>query len=214
MKITKSQLKQIIQEELSSVMLEDENKQQLVNQAEDRIRSKIRTLPGVGGRGDIAPLYSSPLAREIYRVAGGDRGNVLKLADLLGNNIVKLSREDIDEDGSLDGRIVNEFVKNFTNMLKKRPDGSWPKKAGGPKPGGDTETRKERPKPGVAQGELKKGDVTMKLRREGGYIIVTATHKSGVEAEGKIKLRGNLNAAREAAMARARDAIVRKLQGK
>ena len=213
MKITKSQLKQIIKEELSSVVLE-ENKQQLINQAEDEIRAKIRTLPGVGGRGDIAPLYSSPLAREIYRVAGGDRGNVLKLADLVGDNIVKMSQEDIDEDGNLDARIVNEHVKNWTNMLKGRPDGSWPKKAGEPKPGGDTETRKERPKPGVVQGELKKGDYTMKLRQEGGYIIVTATHKSGVAAEGKQKLRGNRGAAKEAARSKAVNALVRKLQGK
>ena len=208
MRISKILLKQIIKEEVEAAIAEQGSggDTQLLNRAMDIIRSKIRTLPGraEGHQADLAYMFLTPLADEAYRLHGPDRENVLQYAGRIGDHLVEAVGKEIDEEGNLDPRVLNFYVKSLVEHLKKMTP-----------PGDEKKTAERgRPKPGVAQGVLKKGDVTMKLRREGGYIIVTATHKSGVEAEGKIKLRGNQSAAKAAASARARDALIRKLQGK
>ena len=210
MRISKILLKQIIKEEVEAAIAEQGpgGDQQLLNRAMDLIRSKIRTLPGPaeGHQADLAYMFLTPLADEAYRLHGPDRENVLQYAGRIGDHLVEAVGKEIDEEGNLDPRVLNFYVKSLVKHLKKMTP-----------PGDEKKTAERgRPRPGIstAQGELKKGDVTFELRQEGGYFVATAKHKSGVSVEGKAKLRGNRNLAKESAMARARDALIRKLQGK
>ena len=220
MKITKSRLKQIIKEELADALTEQErgsdasiNKTMVVNQARDRLRKKIQTLPGLGGRADLPFQLQEAIASELFRLSGGDSKKCLSMADTVGDMIVDLSKPEI-KDGKLDKRILMIFAKKALDYLKGMPASKVSKKKRPrhmqvqPGPAANDNVRRTT---SVVQGTLR--NVRIKMRKEGNYYIATATNEDGVSAEGAARFRGSINLARSAAAADARANLLKKLQG-
>ena len=72
---------------------------------------------------------------------------------------------------------------------------------------------REKVRTSVTKGTLRNARIS-NYRREGKFIIATATNEDGVSAEGKGRYRGSLSLARSSAAAAARANLLRKLQEK
>jgi len=194
MKITKSQLKRIIKEEIKSVLEEagDGRWERVLGLFNEYAKAHGGTMPD-------AKILSRAFAAAL-KSSGGEKMTTEegKLANAFFDQYKKVTawKDSAEKQGKKQGTAPTPAQKPAPTPAQPKPAAPAPEKPGRGK---------------FAQGTLR-GVTVVGVKKEGKFVVATVKHKkSGMTATGKAKLSNNPRMARKAAIARAKANLLPKV---
>ena len=201
----KSKLIQIIKEEIENVLLEESTPKITPEQALEMLVKAIGPLKDSNNK----PLNVGQLLTMDGLHKAVSKASAIYPLDTLKRIIVSQMKDAEKEGitGKVASDLANELFSRVRNQQAKAQQQAKASKAKEPQPQGQKTVKKS-----VSQGTL-----TMtkpKFRVENNVMIATITDpQSGKSAEGRAKIRGNVNMAQTAATAQARAKLQRMVSG-